>query len=104
MQHRLVLYRLNPGAFQATKRQCILPRVAPSPDASTDNTAFPAGGIAVIIGSSWRHRAGDRKPALTQSGGFSTVVGLNRRSTPPLELTDETSIAAAAAHVAGLSW
>ena len=40
---------------------------------------------------------------LAEDGRFATVVGLHRRSDPPLELTDEASIAAAAVYVAGLA-
>ena len=39
--------------------------------------------------------------ALAQGGAYNAVIGLSRSSTPPLELTSETSIAAAAAFVAG---
>jgi len=39
---------------------------------------------------------------LQSSGGFDRVVGLARHSVPALDLTDESSIQAAAAHVANL--
>ncbi|WP_428680436.1 SDR family oxidoreductase [Reyranella sp.] len=39
---------------------------------------------------------------LSAQSRFGTVLGLGRRSSPPLDLTDEESIAGAARHVAGL--
>jgi len=39
---------------------------------------------------------------LQNSGGFDRAMGLSRHSVPALDLTDEFSIQAAAAHVAGL--
>ena len=39
--------------------------------------------------------------ALAQDGAYNAVIGLSRSSTPPLELTSETSIAAAAAFING---
>ena len=39
--------------------------------------------------------------ALAQDAAYDAVIGLSRSSTPPLELTSEASIAAAAAFIAG---
>jgi NAD(P)-dependent dehydrogenase (short-subunit alcohol dehydrogenase family) len=68
---------------------------------NADGDAFPAGGIAVVIGSS-----GGIGSALlghlSAQPRFNAVLGLGRRSSPPLDLTDEASIAGAARHVAGL--
>lgn len=57
--------------------------------------AFPADGIAAVIGSGGGIGAAliDR---LEAAGHFVAVVGLSRRSAPPLDLTDEASIVAAA--------
>ena len=40
--------------------------------------------------------------ALRKQGAFDTVIGLSRRSTPALDLCEESTIAEAAAHVAGV--
>ena len=57
------------------------------------------GNIAVIIGSTGGIGAALLRN-LQASGDFDTVVGLSRSSSPALDLRDEASIAAAAAHVA----
>jgi NAD(P)-dependent dehydrogenase (short-subunit alcohol dehydrogenase family) len=62
-------------------------------------TTFPPGGLAVVVGSSGaiggallaRLRADDR---------FADAIGLARSSDPPLDLLDETTIAAAAHGIA----
>lgn len=68
---------------------------------NTDGDALPTGGIAIVIGSS-----GGIGSALlghlSAQPRFNAVLGLGRRSSPPLDLTDEASIAGAARHVAGL--
>ncbi len=51
-----------------------------------------SGGIGAALAS-----------ALKRQGAFSQVIGLSRASAPPLELTRESSIAEAAAHVAARS-
>ena len=67
----------------------------------TTSVSIPSGGIAVVIGSSGG--IGHAVEAVcTDSGRFSKVVGIHRSSAPPLELTDEESIATAARYVAQL--
>jgi NAD(P)-dependent dehydrogenase (short-subunit alcohol dehydrogenase family) len=62
---------------------------------------FPAGGLAVVIGC-----AGGLGAAfyagLARDRGFARVIGFSRSSTFPLDLTDEATIAAAAAHATSL--
>lgn len=68
---------------------------------SADGDALPAGGVAIVVGSS----GGIGSALLARLSGqsrFSTVLGLERRSSPPLDLTDEASIAAAASKVEAL--
>ena len=58
-------------------------------------SSFPPDGLAVIIGAS----GGIGAALLTRleaSGHFAKVIGLSRHSAPPLDLTDEASIKAAA--------
>ncbi len=58
-------------------------------------SSFPDGGLAVVVGA--RGGVGAALLArLSASGRFAEVIGLSRHGTPPLELTDESSIAAAA--------
>ena len=57
-------------------------------------------GIAVVIGANG-DVGGQLVPAL-QGSGYSRVLGLSRTSTPALDLTDEASIAEAAAYAASL--
>ena len=62
--------------------------------------SFPAGGLAVVIGAS----GGIGSALLEQlrnAPGFAHVLGLSRSGTPPLDLTVEDSIAAAAHDLAG---
>ncbi len=59
------------------------------------------GGIAIVVGSSGGIGSALHEHLSAQSR-FGTVLGLGRRSSPPLDLTDEESIAGAARHVAGL--
>ena len=60
--------------------------------------SFPAGGLAAIIGSSGAIGAAlaDR---LEASGRFSCVMRLGRGSEPPLDITGEATIEAAAAQI-----
>jgi len=68
---------------------------------STIGDALPAGGVAIVVGSSGG--IGSALLArLSAQHRFSAVLGLGRRSLPPLDLTDEDSIVAAVRHVAGL--
>ncbi|WP_425086784.1 SDR family NAD(P)-dependent oxidoreductase [Stappia sp.] len=60
--------------------------------------SFPPGGIAVVIGSTGGIGSAIMD-ALNASGRFGSVIGLSRRSDPPLDLLDEASIEAAAAAV-----
>lgn len=59
------------------------------------------GGTAVVIGAS-----GGIGRAVTEaieaSSRFDRVIGLGRRSDPPIDVLDEASVAAAAEHVSGL--
>jgi len=59
----------------------------------------PLGSMALVIGASGSIGAA-LLAELQSTGGFGTIVGLSRQSTPALDLTDEASIAAAAAQVA----
>jgi NAD(P)-dependent dehydrogenase (short-subunit alcohol dehydrogenase family) len=54
---------------------------------------------AIVIGSSGG--IGGALVAALQNAGSRTVIGLSRQSNPPLDLTDEASIASAAAAIAG---
>ena len=65
----------------------------------TENAPLPSGGLAVVIGSSGAI-GGALLERLRADGRFADVVGLSRGSTPPLDLLDEASIAAAAQAVA----
>lgn len=59
------------------------------------------GGIAIVVGSSGG--IGSALLArLSAQPRFGAVLGLGRSSSPPLDLTDEASIAAAARHVQAL--
>jgi NAD(P)-dependent dehydrogenase (short-subunit alcohol dehydrogenase family) len=64
-------------------------------------TAFPSGGTALVIGA-----AGGIGAALTSAlstrADFDRVVGLSRSSQIPIDITDEASIAAAAAQFSGV--
>ncbi len=58
-------------------------------------SSFPSKGLAIVIGAS----GGIGAALLTRletSGHFAKVIGLSRHSTPPLDLTDEAGIEAAA--------
>ena len=61
--------------------------------------SFPPGGLAVVIGATGGVGAAVMTE-LTASGAFAEVIGLSRRGAPALDLTDEATIAAAAAEVA----
>lgn len=68
---------------------------------ATSPTAFPPGGIAVVIGSTGG--IGNALASLlARDGRFSTVVELSRSGSPSLDLNSEDSIAEAAAFVAAL--
>ncbi len=56
-------------------------------------------GLAVVIGASGGVGAALVR-ALEERGAFARVIALGRSSAPPLDLTDEASIAAACAYVA----
>ncbi len=68
---------------------------------SKDAKAFPAEGKVVVVGASGGIGAALRAQLEARSQRLR-VVGLSRRSDPPLELTDEGSIRAAAEHVQAL--
>ena len=61
--------------------------------------SFPAGGLAAVIGSSGAI-GGALADRLEKSGRFSRVVRLGRTTVPPIDMTDETTIAAAAGQLA----
>lgn len=63
--------------------------------------ALPSGGVAIVVGATGGI-GGALYGRLSTQSRFSVVLGLGRRSSPPLDLTDEASIAGAARHVAGL--
>ena len=63
--------------------------------------AFPSGGLAVVAGSSGGIGRALLGRLATQPR-FCAALGLGRSSSPPLDLTDEESIAQAARHVQGL--
>ncbi|MBL0899464.1 MAG: SDR family oxidoreductase [Reyranella sp.] len=72
-------------------------------DTDPDRTSpsFPAGGLAIVVGASGGIGGAflDRLPARST---FRTILGLGRRSDPPLELAAEQSIVRAARHVQAL--
>lgn len=61
--------------------------------------SHPDAGLAVVVGSSGGLGAALLE-ALRAGGAFAAVLGLSRAGTPPLDLLDEASIAAAARAVA----
>ena len=61
--------------------------------------SFPAGGLAAVIGSSGAI-GGALADRLEKSGRFLRVVRLGRTTVPPIDMTDETTIAAAAGQLA----
>ena len=65
------------------------------------SAAFPSGGLAVVVGSSGGIGQALLGRLATQPR-FCAALGLGRSSSPPLDLTDEESIAQAARHVRGL--
>lgn len=60
--------------------------------------SIPAGGLAAVTGSSGAI-GGALADRLEASGRFSRVMRLGRQSAPPLDITDEATIEAAAAHI-----
>ncbi len=64
----------------------------------TELSSFPSGGLAVVIGASGGIGAA-LVDALTECASFAAVIGMSR---PTLDLRDETTIAASAAHLATL--
>lgn len=60
--------------------------------------SIPAGGLAAVTGSSGAI-GGALADRLEASGRFSRVMRLGRKSAPPLDITDEATIEAAAAHI-----
>jgi NAD(P)-dependent dehydrogenase (short-subunit alcohol dehydrogenase family) len=62
--------------------------------------SFPTGGLAVVVGASGGLGAA-LVERLCESGRFADVLGLGRRSEPPVDLASESSIERAAAAVAG---
>ena len=72
-------------------------RVAGAMDAA--NT-IPTGGLAVVVGAGGAI-GGALVERLRSDGRFRDVLALGRGTLPPLDLLDESTIAAAAAHVAG---
>lgn len=64
-------------------------------------SSFPTGGLCVVLGARGGLGAA-MVEALERDGRFAAVLGFSRAGAPALELTDEASIARAAAHVAGL--
>lgn len=73
----------------------------PAGNPKLDSDALSTGGIAVVVGSSGGIGSALQERLSAQSR-FSAVLGLGRTSSPPLDLTDEASIAAAARHVGAL--
>jgi len=63
--------------------------------------SFPRDDVALVIGSSGGIGAALLRE-LERNDAFSATIGLGRSSMPPLDLLDEASIAACAAHVAGI--
>lgn len=62
---------------------------------------LPTGGIAIVVGAAGGI-GGALYGRLSTQSRFSAVLGLGRRSSPPLDLTDEATIVGAARHVSGL--
>jgi len=67
----------------------------------SESTSLPTGGLAVVVGASGTI-GGALASQLRSDPRFADVVALSRRSDPPLDLTDEAGVEAAAAHVKGL--
>jgi len=62
-------------------------------------SSIATGSLAVIVGATGSIGSA-LLSELQSSGGFASIVGLSRQNPPALELTDESSIRAAALHVA----
>jgi NAD(P)-dependent dehydrogenase (short-subunit alcohol dehydrogenase family) len=63
-------------------------------------TTFPPGGLAVVVGSSGAI-GGALLARLRADERYADAIGLARSSDPPLDLLDESTIAAAARSIAG---
>ena len=61
-------------------------------------SSFPSDGCAVVIGASGGIGAAVAD-LIEASGAFSSTIRLSRRSDPPLDLLDETTMERAAAHI-----
>ena len=70
-------------------------------DLDRGSNAFPTGGLAVVVGSSGGIGRALLGRLATQPR-FCAALGLGRGSSPPLDLTDDESIAQAARYVQGL--
>lgn len=68
---------------------------------STATQALPHGGLALVFGAGGGI-GGALATRLRTDPRFAGVFALSRSGSPPLDLLDETSIAAAASHVAGI--
>jgi NAD(P)-dependent dehydrogenase (short-subunit alcohol dehydrogenase family) len=64
----------------------------------TDLHSFPAGGAAVVVGAGGGLGRASLA-ALQQTGRFAAVTGFSRGSTPPVDVTEEASIATAAERI-----
>ena len=67
----------------------------------TTLTSFPAGGLAIVIGASGGI-GGALADEIAGADAFARTLRLSRRSDPPLDLMDEATIEAAAAHARAL--
>ena len=68
------------------------------PPATAAMNSFPSGGLAVVLGARGGIGAA-LVEALAATQAFGQVLGFGRQSLPALDLKDESSVAAVAAHV-----